>query len=138
MKNTNMSVGAFVLWGKLGSGIIWVLAGITGMFMGKFIETLHITILCSALIVVGILIKGKCREFDEMFEYNFMKANAATNRAMHYVLGVSAILCAIIYGLLHKHDFDINYVRTIPMLFMLMMGIQDIITAIIFKKLEAE
>lgn len=80
--------------------------------------------------------KCKHEEDDEMSEYNYMKAKANTTRVMHYVFCVAMIASPLVYKLLQ--DVDVNWVRVVSRMFFALMGIQDITTGLIFRRLEAE
>ena len=90
----------------------------------------------SAIVVMVVLMRIDLEEDDEMAEYNYTKAKAQTTKYMHIVFCVCSVLSAIVVGVLK--DAGIPWHRVIPEIFFLLMGIQNIITGIIFRKLEAE
>ena len=136
MKKEQMSIGKQMFWGKIFAGCSWLGSGVFGMFDNLLCHGLHMLSLSSAIVVMVMLMRADLEEDDEMSEYNYTKANAKTTRYMHIVFCVCSVLSAIVFGLLK--DADIPWHRVIPETFFLLMGIQNIITGIIFRKLEAE
>ena len=136
MKKEPMSIGTQMFWGKIFVGCTWIGSGVFGIFDNLVCDILHIICLLSAIIVMVVLMRVDLEEDDEMAEYNYTKANAKTTRYMHIVYCVCSVLSAVVGGLLK--DAGIPWHRVIPELFFLLMGIQNIITGVIFRKLEAE
>lgn len=136
MKKEPLRVGTQVFWGKIFVGCAWIGYSIFGIFDNLACNILQIICSLPAIVVMVVLMRIDLEEHDEMAEYNYTKAKAQTSQYMHIVFCVCSVLSAIIVGLLK--DAGVPWHRVIPVLFFLLMGIQNIITGIIFRKLEAE
>lgn len=137
-EKAKMSVGAQVFWGKLIPGILWIGVGITGMFESILFAFLHMVLLIVVIVLAIILIRAKYEEQDEMSVYNLMKAKATTRDCMHIVFCVASFLAALGFGLLQTTGIEMSLPRIVARMFFVLMGMQDILTSIIFRKLEAE
>lgn len=135
-EKSQMSVGAQTFWSKTVAGLLWIGVGITDMFDGLVMNIIHILLLVGAIAVFVVLMRANREEDDEMSDYNYMKAKAKTRNLMHYVYCGGAILSALVFGLLQ--NADIYWAQVISGLFFILMGIQDLITGIVFRRLEAE
>lgn len=134
-----MNICRVFVWLNILEGLMLIGVGITGMFDTRIFERIHYTLLIGTLVLVGVVVaRYKSAKSDEMFEYNYMKAQAFTTQAMHYVFCALMILSVVIVGLLKKADVDVNWIHVIPEGFFVLMGIQKIITGIVLGRLEAE
>lgn len=136
MKKEPLSIGTQMFWGKIFVGCAWIGYSVLGIFDYLVCDILQIACLLSAIVIMVVLMRIDLEEDDEMAEYNYTKAKAQTTKYMHIVFCVCSVLSAILVGLLK--DAGIPWHRVIPEIFFLLMGIQNIITGIIFRKLEAE
>lgn len=130
----NVMVGMYVF-----IGVAFVGVGIAGMFDTRIFETIKYILLFGSLAIVGLVV-ARCREArsDEMFDYNYMKAQAITTRVMHYVYCVLMIVSAVIVALLMKANADVNWPVAISSGFFVLMGIQHLVIGIAFWRLETE
>ena len=135
-EKTPMSISTQSFWSSIVIGILWIGVGITDMFDGLVVNIVHAVLLASTIIVMVAIMKAKREEDDEMSDYNYMKAKAKTRDLMHFVYCGSAIVSALVFGLLQ--NADIYWAQVISGLFFILMGIQDLITGIVFRRLEAE
>lgn len=131
-----MSIGSQTFLGKVVIGVLWLALGITDMFDGLIMNIVHAAVFVGTLAVLVVVIRANREEDDEMSDYNYMKAKAKTRDLMHFVYGGAAVVSALVFGLLQ--NVDIYWAQVISGLFFILMGIQDIITGIIFRRLEAE
>ena len=131
-----MSISTQSFLGSIVIGLLWIVVGIVRIFDNPFLEIIHIILLALVLTVMFIVIKANREEDDEMSHYNDLKAKAKTRDIMQFVYGGSAIISAVVFGLLQNQE--ISWVRIIISIFFILMGIQDIITGIVFHSLEAE
>lgn len=138
MKQTSkqLSIAQQVFWGSIVVGILWIIIGITDMFNNTPAKIIHIILLLSTVAIVIFLMRANCEGQDEMSDYNYMKAKARTRDLMHYVFCGAAIVSALTFGLL-KHA-AIDWPQVIVGIIFILMGIQDLITGIVFRRLEAE
>lgn len=136
MKKEPMTIGRQMFWGKIFVGFAWIGTGISGMFDNLAASILRIACLVAAIVVMVVLMRVDLEEDDEMSQHNYTAANATTAKVMHIVFCICSILCALGMGLLK--DVEVPWNRVVPQFFFLLMGIQNIITGVIFRKLEAE
>ena len=133
--NKNFSMKTQMFWGRVAPGCLWLLYAVVGIIKPDIVVLPFIAIGAAILIGVVFTVYRGERE-DEMAKENYMKARAYTTRAMYYVFCISAILSAIVFGLLK--DCELNWPNIISKLFFVMMGVQDILSGVFFFKLEAE
>lgn len=133
-----LSVGSQLFWGNLIPGIMWLGAGITGMFTSAVFQILHLILLVAVIILAVMLMRAKCEEQDEMAAYNLMKAKAKTRDIMHMIYCVASLVTVGVFGVLMVLGVEMSLLRVVARMFLVLMGMQDIITSIIFRKLEAE
>ena len=136
MKKEIMPIGKQIFLSKIFVGCTWIGSGAFGIFDNLACNILHLLCLAAAVTVMVVLMRADLEEDDEMAEYNYTKANAKTTTVMHIVFCAGSVLSAIVVGLLK--DTNIPWHRVISEMFFLLMGIQNIVTGIIFRKLEAE
>ena len=134
--NTKMSVSAQSFLGKIVLGLLWIGVGITNIFDDLAMIIIHALLLVSTIIVLVVLLRANCEKDDEMSDYNYMQAKAKTRDLMHCVYaGIAVIVPFAVYLL---HNDNIFRTQTISALFFILMGVQDLITGIMFRRLEAE
>lgn len=136
MKKEPMSIGRQMFWGKIFVGCAWIASAVCGVFDNLACSILYIICLGSAIAVMVVLMRIDLEEDDEMSLYNYTQAKAKTTNVMHIIFCVCSILSALCFGLLK--DVALPWHRIIAELFFLMIGVQNLVTGIIFKKLEAE
>jgi hypothetical protein len=136
MKRTKLNIGRQVFWTKDFVGLLWICTGITGMLGTKTGNILHYVLLACTLLLAIVLSLFEWEKDDEMSQYNYMKAKAQTTRVMHFVYCIAMVIMALIIGLIQKAGNDVN--PAIARVFFVIMGIQSMITGIVFRKLEAE
>ena len=136
MKKEPMSIGKQMFWGKIFVGCLWIGSGVSGMFGNLVCNILHLLCLVAAIMVAVVLMRIDLEEDDEMAQYNYTIARAKTTNVMHIVFCACSVLSAVVVVLLK--NAAVAWYRVIPELFFLLMGIQNVVTGIIFRKLEAE
>ena len=139
-KYKTLSLRTTAFWKNTFSGILWVGVGISGMFRNSVCEIMHIALLASVLFIGIILsafaVASKIDKNDEMADYNYIKARATASGVMYFFYCIGAIASALIFGLMK--NADISWPRIISNMFFIVLGIQDIVIGIIFRRLEAE
>ena len=91
------------------------------------------------MVVAGILIalsKMKSEEDDEMSLFNYKEAKSKVSDIMHLFLLVIAVIVPIILSKIDTSDISLPII--VGSVFYSVVGIQNILTGIIFRKLEAE
>lgn len=134
MKN-EMRVGTQLFLGKTVAGLLWIGAGVSGCFRSIAGSIVSIGFLLLAAIIATILLKARAERSDEMARQNLMEAKSKTRDIMHMLYCVLAVAAASALGLLK--DIDVSWPRMVSQLFFVLMGVQDLLTGIIFRKLEA-
>ena len=119
-------------------GILWIGAGLTGMFDNLICSILEMLFLMAAVVVSFKLSRiGRIGDDgDEMAEYNFIKAQAKAGGALFMVLCIASIVFALGGGLLQ--NMDISWTRIISRVFFIFLGIHTLLIGLYFRKLEAE
>ena len=131
-----MSIKSQMFWGKIFAGMLWICTGIFGMIDTLACHIVQIVCLLGGILILSVLLKSKHEKDDEMSEYNYMKAQAKTTRVMHFVFCIGMIASPLVYKLLQ--DVDVSWIRVVSQMFFLLIGVQDITTGLIFRRLEAE
>lgn len=134
-KKSALSIGSQIFLGKVLVGIFWLLAGVAGLFGNVPGHILQIIFLLGVAVLWTRLLRAKKEEGDEMADSNYMRAKATAGDWMHIVFCAATIavpLMGFIPGSEHW-----NWPRVMAWSFFMLIGIQDLITGIVFKKLEA-
>ena len=118
-------------------GILWIGAGLTGMFDNLICNILKILFLMAACVVlIKVSRIGRIGDDgDEMAEYNYIKAQAKAGGVLHMVLCIASIVFALWFGLVQ--NMDISW-EIISLIFFVLMGIHNLLIGLFFRKLEAE
>lgn len=137
-----LSLSSKMLWGGIIIGILRVAFGIIGCFESvniRFIATLFLVF--SAVIQV-VLFKVKSEEDDEMSESYLKEAKSTASDILNIIILclITVLLIASVFidtkEITKRLSVDIlNLAIHIPYIFI---GIKDIMTGTIFRKLEAE
>ena len=136
-KERLIPVGTRIFWGQTVTGILWIGAGLTGMFDNLICNILKILFLMTAIVVLFKVIRiGKIGDDgDEMAEYNYIKAQAKAGGVLHMVLCIASIVFALWFGLVQNMDISLEI---ISLIFFVLMGIHNLLIGLFFRKLEAE
>jgi len=135
-EKSQMSIGTQTFLGKTVIGLLWIGVGITDMFNSLIMNIVHAVLLVGSIVVLVVVIRATREEDDEMSAYNYMKAKARTRDLMYFVYCGAAVTSALVFGLLQ--NADIYWAQVISGIFFILIGIQDLITGIVFRRLEAE
>ena len=137
-KERTIPVGTKMFWGQTVMGILWIGAGLTGMFDNLICSILKMLFLMAAVVVL-VKVNRIVRigdDGDEMAEYNYIKAQAKAGGALFMVLCIASIVFTIGFGLVE--NMDIRWPRIISQIFFVLMGIYNLLVGRFFRKLEAE
>lgn len=135
MKKT-MSISTSLFLGKIVLGILWICIAVTNCFDGLFASISSIVLLLAAIVILIILSKIKPANEDEMSDYNYKEARAIASEIMHIIYLILAIATPFV---LTKFDIsDWNWPIILGNIFYMLVGIQNILVGIYFRKLEAE
>lgn len=137
-QKTPLSLIAQSFWGQIVIGMLWIGVGITGLFDTVPMLIVEIILLSIGVIILGVILKARREDEDEMSDYNFMKSKALAHDIMHYVFCFASIIAAVVFTLLQKNSAYVNWPRVITGLIFFLMGLQYLITGIAFCRLEAE
>ena len=136
MKKEPLSIGSQMFWGKIFIGCLWIAYAAIGLFDNLVCDILSAAALAGGVIILVILMRIDLEEDDEMSHHNYIQAKAKTTDVMHIVFCICSIFSAVIVVLLNKLGIENN--AWISNSFFLLMGIQNLVTGLIFRKLEAE
>jgi hypothetical protein len=131
-----MSIGKQIKYLKTFNGIAWIGTGIFEIFDNIPCEILTIIcLLCSVFLLVRVQTATKEAE-DEMAERNLIGARALTQMQMHILFCIAAVLLMFLVKM--PLPFSINWKQAIIPVFFIIMGIEDLLIGIHFKRLEEE
>ncbi len=131
-----MSVSAKMFLGKTVLGFLWLTVAITNMFESILWIFCSCILLAAAVTILIIMMKIEAEEDDEMSLFYYKEAQAKSSDIMHVIFAVLSVLFSVV---LTKLDIaDLNWPNLIASGLYALMGIQNIIIGITYKKLEAE
>lgn len=136
MEKQPVSIGTQMFLGKIVIGCLWISYSIIGMIDNIVCDIVSISALVSGIVVLVVLMRLDLEEDDEMSHHNYIQAKAKTTDVMHIIFCIFSIGSALALGLLNKAG--IEYYRWVPRFFFMLIGIQNLITGLIFRKLEKE
>ena len=136
MKKKVMSIGIQIFLSRIVDGVAWIVAGIFSLF-----ENIPCTIVCSvalliSIIVTAIVMKAEKEEDDEMSLQHIQAAKAYTQECIHKVIAVIALVLLFVTRM--NHGPEINWKLLILPAFYVLLGANDLLVGIKFKKLEEE
>ena len=120
---------------KVVSGIAWIVVGIFGCFENTICLIIQILALLLCAINIIRVSAAKKENSDEMAEENLCKAKAKTLDIMHGVFCVIAIAAIFILG---RNTITLDWAKVIPATFFIVLGIEELIVGVVFRKLEDE
>lgn len=134
MKNNVMSVKNQIKYLKTLNGIAWVATGIFELFDNiPFLILTIISLSCSAFLMLKVQLSEKENE-DEMASRNLSDARALTLMQMHIIFSGASIVLMIFVNFPIAHQID--WSRFIVPAFFIILGVEDLLTGMHFKKLE--
>ena len=136
MEKKPLSIGSQMFWGKIFIGCLWIAYAVIGLFDNLVCDILGAAALAGGVIILVILMRIDLEEDDEMSHHNYIQAKAKTTDVMHIVFCLCSIFSAVIVVLLKKLGIENN--AWISNSFFLLMGIQNLVTGLVFRELEAE
>lgn len=136
LSNKEMSVGAQVFWGKIVWGILAIGISIVGCCTSLASKIFHYLLLMVVFAMVFVIRKVKLEEDDEMSTLNLIKAKAKSSDIMRNLYPSFAVLSAFAPLLLKNSNLSIY--RILIYMFFFLLGIQDLLIGLFFRKLEAE
>ena len=134
MKTLSISTKAFL--GKIVLGFLMIVIAITKMFDGLIWEIVSILFLMLVIGILVVLSKMKSEEDDEMSLFNYKEAQSKVSDIMFILLLSIAILGPDILS--ETDTSNINLPAVLGSVFYFIVGVQNILTGVIFRKLEAE
>jgi len=123
---------------KTERGIIWIIVGVLNCFDSAIMSVLRIIALVFCIIEIFRVSRAKRENSDEMAEENLEKAKARTLDLMHNVFLLSSIIAMSAAFILDKGVVAVNWTKTVPVVFFIIYGIEELLTGLIFRKMEAE
>lgn len=134
MKDKVMSVKKQIKYLKTLNGIAWVVTGIFELFDN--IPCIILTIIslsCSTFLLLKVQLSEKENQ-DEMASRNLSDAKAMTLMQMHIIFCVASVFLIVFVKFPIAHQID--WSRFIVPAFFIILGIEDLLTGMYFKKLE--
>lgn len=117
------------------NGALWIAAGVFGIFDNKPCKIISVIMLALALLSQTFSIWGKFEKTDEMASANLSEAKAIT-------LDYLRILIMIVYIVLLLMPNDVvagfNWNKIVYPALILLIGLPEVMTGLLFKKIEEE
>lgn len=118
------------------NGISWIATGILSFFDNIPCKALRCISLLVSVIVLGKVIFSEREMTDEMAERNLNDAKAKALSYLHIALGMIALLALIFTEF--NLSMNISWGRIITGVFFLLIGIENLLTGVLFQRLEEE
>jgi len=131
-----LSIGKQIFLGKTIVGASWILAGVFGYIGGLLGDIFQAVFLLGAILPMLKLWRSKKEESDEMADDNYIQAKAKAGDLMHIVLCLATIAVPLISLIPDSESW--NWPRVMAWSFFILIGIQNLITGFVFKRLEEE
>lgn len=127
-----------VFWKQTVMGTLWIAAGILGMFDNGVCKALKILFLAAAIMasVNSIRLVFVGDDADEMAENDYARARAYAGETLEIMLYFMVIVFALEPQFLQ--NLDVNWLSFIPQLGIFLVGVYNLLSGLIFRKLEAE
>ncbi len=117
-------------------GIIWIFAGIAGMFRSVVSSVFLVLALCfSAYFMFSVFFSKNKEEADEMAIAHENKAMSLSFLIMQILL---VLFCLVKDAILDPMDLNIDYSRYIVPSIFILMGLMGLLVGVVFHRLEAE
>ena len=120
---------------KFVNGHAWIIAGIFGCFDNMICRIIQILALLVGVINVFYVFAAKGENSDEMADENLCKAKANALDTMQRVFCFIAILAMLIS---EKNTITLAWTKVIPAVFFILLGAEDLLVGITFRRLEDE
>lgn len=127
-----------VFWKQTVMGLLWIGAGILSIFDNVVCKVLRILFLVAAIIgsVKSIKMAYIGDDADEMAENDYARAKAYAGETLEIM--VCFMLPAFVFGEQFLQSLDVNWLSVIPQLGIFFVGVYNLLSGLIFRKLEAE
>lgn len=132
------NIGTEVFWGKIVTGALFICTGICGIYHSIVWSALQLVFLSAAVILMIWLRQAKFEVGDEMSEYNLMVSKARASDILHMVFNVASVLAMWTLLLMEHNGSTVGLPRIFAQAFFFLMGAQDLLTGLFFRRLEAE
>lgn len=132
-KNETMSYADQIHMLNAVRGILWIFIGVLSCFESLVCTGLQILML---LICGGIIVRvamAKREASDEMAQENLCRAKAIALDVMH---GCFCIISIVAMILLRGKTAEVDWAKVIPAVFFMILGVEELIVGIAFRKLE--
>ena len=127
-----MPVGRQIYLLKVISGIAWIVAGISYCFDSLFFDIVQIIAMSLNVCILFWVQFSKKEKMDEMADQDLMKAQSITMQIMHICL------CIVACGVIIFGDKNIEWNTIIFAGLFIYMGIEELLTGVLFKRNEEE
>ena len=120
---------------KVVSGAAWIFVGAFSCFDNPVCTVLHVLALLILPINIIYIALAKRENSDEMAEENLNMAKAKTLDIMQVLFGVGGIAALL---LCEVAEMDWDWSKMILAVVFVVVGVQNLVSGLIFRKLEAE
>jgi len=119
------------------NGVLCVLVGVAKLFEGVVFEVISLVLLIVLIVNLVRVIRKPAQSADEMADTNLTQAKAVVVDAFSKIACIVLILFEILVFLMPNWNLQISANWITGILFAAM-GIKDLCTGIVFRRLEAE
>lgn len=135
-KEKTLSVAKQIELLQIVNGAGWMLAGVFCLRETILFLSLHVAAMFVSITSITYVMLKQKEEMDEMARENLYKAKASAHDIMHCVLCVAMILATLF---IKKIVLDtVDWGMVLRMTFCMVIGFQNLVVGLTFRKLEAE
>lgn len=135
-----MPVGRQIQLLKVVSGIAWIITGISQCFDGLLFDIVQLVAMSLCVCILFWVQFSKKEKMDEMAEQDLMKAQSKTLQIMHICLCLVAcgvIICGAIMRNANLH-VNVEWTTILCAGLFVYMGVEDLLTGVLFNRYEEE
>lgn len=137
MNNKIMSISNQVKYFKTINGITWICAGIFDIFDGIFFSAITCIMLIISVILQLTVSFANKESDDELSSLNRIKAGADTQSIMHIIFCAASVVLLLLTRISFIST-AINWKQLIVPMFFIIIGLENFVWGICFKKHEEE
>ncbi len=136
MRKEIMSIKKQMLFSRIINGIAWIVAGVFNMFDNITCSIISSTAMIVSIYVTISVLKAEKEDDDEMSLQHLLEAKAATQVIIHLVLAILAVILLLTTKV--PFMIEINWKSLLVPIVFILLGANDLLVGLTFKRLEEE
>lgn len=136
MRKEIMSIKKQMLFSRIINGIAWIVAGVFNMFDNITCSIISSTAMIVSIYVTISVLKAEKEDDDEMSLQHLLEAKAATQVIIHLVLAILAVI--LLLSTKVPFMIEINWKSLLVPIVFILLGANDLLVGLTFKRLEEE